>query len=458
MEHRVLVTGGAGYIGSHIVLELLNQGHKVFVIDKVDDANFNGNFKALTIVEELSTIKLGSDIFKFYNGDIGINKFSELKNKEIFGIKKIVKKNKIDCCIDCAAFIEAGASMEKPEEYLMNNSINFMKLVTELFNAGITQIVKSSTAAVYGDLNPGKKGFDENDVLTKTDYSSLDAADTKGGRKQGEGLHQYLMSLTKESLENQDDIIEHISSPEAQIRLRHPVNVYGWTKAMNEIFLEYLAKKLDKRYCILRYFNAWGVHNSRRLLEDHNPETHLIPKAMDAIINHEKNHKKGRNLKKKEFLFLFGTDFATNDGTCIRDYIHVLDLAKAHVKAVEENGTFNLAAGKGSSNIEVLKSIAKGTGFNMVFLKKQDKNKKFKILHDSKNQIEIELIGGILDKKALYVLEWKKRPGDSAKLIANPKKANISMKWNAEIKLSEKAVMEDIHLSRKNNPQGYDNA
>lgn len=456
---KILVTGGAGYIGSHTVLELLMNKHSVVVIDKVDDSNFNGRIGALKSIEKLLGIKLGSDIFKFYNGDVGSNKFKPYPKFTGSGttIKEVVKENSIDSCIDFAAFIGAGTSMREPEKYLMNNSINFLNLVPALYDSGVKTIVKSSTAAVYGNMDPGRWGFDEDSVLTETKESCLDLAETKKGKKQGEELHQYLIELTIKFLGKDKGLLRYVLSAEAQNRLRKAVNVYGWSKIIDEIFLEYFSKKFRKDFCILRYFNAWGVNNSCKLLEDHKPETHLIPKAMDCIINYEKRaDKKSNTLKKGEFLLLFGTDFPTKDGTCIRDYVHVINLAKVHVKALKKKGVYNLAPGIGFSNIEVLKCITSGVGAELIILSKTDKGKKYNIKFESNSPCEVEIIDeSLLKKKALYAMEWEKRAGDPPKLIANSKKASRELNWKAKTTISNTKNMRQVYISRKNNPNGY---
>jgi UDP-glucose 4-epimerase len=179
---------------------------------------------------------------------------------------------------------------------------------------------------------------------------------------------------------------------------------------------------------------------------------------MDCIINYEKRAYKSRSiLKRNEFLLLFGTKFPTKDGTCIRDYIHVVDLAKAHVNALEKKGTYNLAIGKGFSNRDMLKCIVEGAGVELVILSRADEGKIYKIKVKSETPYEIDIIDhSLLKERALYVVEWEKRVGDAPKLIANPDQAKKSLNWCATITPYDKKCMEDVYLSRKKNPGGYD--
>lgn len=434
----ILVTGGAGYIGSHTLVELLEEGYNVVVLDQLTNSDFNGRLKAINDVSKITKVKVNSPRLRVYNGNVG--------NKEL--LKKILSENHIDACIDFAAFIEAGLSMQKPESYFENNVVNFYNLVKTLYKKNISKIIKSSTAAAYGNLNPGR-GFKEEDVFTQIKESALDPALTKEGKKKGEELHQYLIKKAKDTFDSDPKFLDFLDSNDAQTRLKQPVNVYGWTKVMNELILEYFAEKYNKKYVNLRYFNAWGVREG--LKENHHPETHLIPLAMDKIRAYEHRDKTSNTLKESEFLPLYGTDFKTPDGTCIRDYIHVEELAKAHVAALEApNGTYNLGTGEGISNRDMLEYIAKGAGVKLVVLKKKDRDKKYIANCNQNNEpVSIEIIDKSfkLPEKALVVLEWEKRQGDSPKLIADPGKANSTFGWKADIS-PDKEHMEQVYHSR----------
>ncbi|HLC96266.1 MAG TPA: NAD-dependent epimerase/dehydratase family protein [Candidatus Nanoarchaeia archaeon] len=449
-RRNILVLGGAGYIGCHTTLLLLQKGHHVTVIDIVDDPAYNGRRGALKAVEQLSGIHLGSEEFMFFAGNLQHTHFRSIKDSKQYLLADIIKQRKIDSCIDFAAFIEAGTSMMRPEDYLQNNSITFIRIVPELYAAGVSTIVKSSTAAVYGALHVNS-GFSEEAVLTNNTESALAAAKTQGGRKEGESLHRYLLHIIKRNIASNQDLWDHILSPSSLTRLRQPVNVYGWTKALNEICLEFFSKKFSKNCCILRYFNVWGVHPSTKLLEAHTPETHLIPKAMDCIARGKHTE---HTLRKGDFLLLFGINYPTEDGTCVRDYIHVMDLAHAHLKALQAVGTFNLSLGHGYSNMEILTYVTSAVEARLIHLDKKDEGEKYKVKYKSNAPYELKL----LDKqwgseKALFVIDWEKRIGDPPELIANSSKAAEELGWKAFHKPTDVNCMKEVFLSRQSN--GY---
>ncbi len=271
MKQTILVTGGAGYIGSHTVKLLLEKKYDVIILDSL----VNGHKES---VDKKA---------KFYQADLG--------NKD--AIRKVFQDNKIDCVIHFAAFIEAGESMVDPKKFFRNNLVNTINLLDIMLESDVKKIIFSSTAAVYGE----------------PEYTPIDE--------------------------------KHPTKP---------TNYYGLTKRMIERILDSYHHAYGLKYIALRYFNACGAHPKANLGENHNPETHLIPLILQAA--------KGERKK----IMVFGTDYKTNDGSCIRDYIHVCDLAEAHIKAMEKLNQlnadqFNLGNGKGYSVLEVINECKKIT-------------------------------------------------------------------------------------------------
>ncbi len=433
MAGTILVTGGAGYIGGHTVLRMLQQAElNIVLLDQVSDKGFNGTQKTIDRIARMTEIPYGSERFQGYDGDVG--------DAHLLG--RILAAHRIDACIDFAALIEAGTSMHDPEEYFNNNVAKFYTLAEVLYRGNVPRIIKSSTAAAFGDMDPAG-GFTEERVLDPIQKSALDPADTNKGKLGGEDLHQYLMELTRKEFSGNQEFLDYVSAPEAQTRLRHPVNVYGWTKVMNELTLEYFAEKFGKDFVELRYFNAWGVHPGLR--EDHDPETHLIPLAMDRVHAYHNTD----NLAKSQFLSLFGTDFPTPDRTCIRDYIHVVDLADAHIAALgAPAGAYNLGTGTGTSNAEMMKLIALGAGVPLVYLKKDQRGDSYDIARLENGRPALLQVHASLPEKALVVVEWDKRPGDPPALFANPDKALQVLGWQARIRSSDKKAMHQVYESR----------
>ncbi|MEK5321173.1 UDP-glucose 4-epimerase GalE [Paenibacillus sp. FSL L8-0644] len=271
----ILVTGGAGYIGSHTVAELLNLGEEVVVLDNLQ----TGHKAAL----------LGG---KLYEGD--------LRDKEL--LSKLFSENSIDAVIHFAANSLVGESMQNPGKYYDNNVFGTLSLLEAMKDAGVRRIVFSSTAATYGE--PEKVPIEEGDRT-------------------------------------------------------EPTNVYGETKLMMERMMSWFDKVLGIKYVSLRYFNAAGAHESGKIGEDHRPESHLIPLVLQTA------------LKQRPHIAVFGEDYATLDGTCVRDYIHVSDLADAHVRAVNylregnDSNVFNLGNGQGFSVKEVIETARKVTGLEI---------------------------------------------------------------------------------------------
>lgn len=268
----ILVTGGAGYIGSHTVAELLDQGKDVVVIDNLQ----SGHRGAM----------LGG---KLYEGD--------LRDKEL--LAKLFAENEIEAVIHFAANSLVGESMKDPVKYYDNNVYGTLCLLEAMNAANVRKIVFSSTAATYGE--PEKVPIEETDIT-------------------------------------------------------NPTNVYGETKLMMERMMAWFDKVLGIKYVALRYFNAAGAHESGKIGEDHNPESHLIPLILQTALG------------QRPSISVFGDDYNTPDGTCVRDYIHVGDLADAHLRAVDyllgggESDVFNLGNGQGFSVKEVIAKVKEVTG------------------------------------------------------------------------------------------------
>jgi len=269
---NILVTGGAGYIGSHVLKALLKEGHRVITLDNLQ----KGYREAVT----------GG---KFIEGDLADEKL----------LNKIMKEDEIEGVIHLAADSLVGESMEKPGKYYMNNFANGINLLQAMINNDVKNIVFSSTAAVYGE--PDEIPIKENN---KTE----------------------------------------------------PTSTYGESK----LFFEKALKRYDDtyglKYASLRYFNAAGADPEGEIGEAHDPETHLIPIVLQTALGI------------RDKIYIFGDDYPTNDGSCIRDYIHVNDLAAAHVLALEalaegkESSIYNLGNGEGYSVKEVIDTVKEVTG------------------------------------------------------------------------------------------------
>jgi len=272
---RLLVTGGAGYIGSICVEMLLNEGHGVVVVDNLQE----GHRKAV-LPEAV-----------FYEGDFG----SRTLLREIF------QNHTIDGVIHFAAETTIAFSMTDPGLYFHNNLVNSITLLDVMREFDCKQMIFSSTAATFGEPR----------------YTPIDEK------------HPQL-----------------------------PINAYGESKLMFEKVLDWYHRAYGLKFNAFRYFNAAGA--SERLGEAHKHETHLIPVIIQMVLG------------QRDRLEIFGDDYPTSDGTCIRDYIHVVDLAQAHISALENldknpNGKYNLGNGKGFSNLEVLRMVEKITGKKVPF-------------------------------------------------------------------------------------------
>lgn len=327
---NVLVCGGAGYIGSHTVYELIERGHSVVVVDSL----IKGHKDAV------------HNDAKFYLGDIRDEDFMD----------QVFKENNIDAVIDFAAFSLVGESVNEPFKYYENNVYGTLKLLEAMERAGVKKIVFSSTAATYGEP--------ENDIIVESDKTI-------------------------------------------------PTNPYGETKLTVEKMLKWADNAYGIKFVALRYFNAAGAHISGKIGEDHSPETHLIPIILQTALG------------QREKMFIFGDDYDTPDGTCVRDYIHVTDLADAHIKALEklfktnESGIYNLGNGKGFSVKEVIEKAKKVTG------------KDFKV--------EIEA----------------RRNGDPSTLIASSEKAIKELGWKPKFNTLDK-IIETAWNWHKDHKNGYE--
>ena len=268
---QILVMGGAGYIGSHTVKHLLDNGYEVVVADNL----IYGHEEAVD----------------------GRAKFELADLADVESLKKIFAQYRIDAVIHFAAFTYVGESVVNPQKYYQNNVVGTINLLNAMLEAKVKKIVFSSTCATYGEPK----------------YTPID-----------------------------------------EKHPQNPINPYGRTKLMIEqIFADY-EKAYGLKHIALRYFNAAGCAGDGSIGESHEPETHLIPLVLKAISGERANIK------------VFGTDYDTPDGSCIRDYIHVEDLALAHRLAVEKAdeycGCINLGTGIGTSVLEIIKAAEKVTG------------------------------------------------------------------------------------------------
>ncbi|MBC5742856.1 UDP-glucose 4-epimerase GalE [Lachnospiraceae bacterium MD308] len=336
---KVLITGGAGYIGSHTALELLNTGYEVVVYDNLS----NSSKESLKRVEELT----GKSV-KFYEGDV----LDAEKLTEMF------KTEGIDAVIHCAALKAVGESVRKPLEYYRNNINGTLTLMDVMREVGVKNIVFSSSATVYGSPE--------------------------------------VMPITEDC-------------PKGQC-----TNPYGWTKSMMEQIMTDL-QKADPEWnvILLRYFNPVGAHKSGRIGED--PKgipNNLMPYITQVAVG------------KLEKLGVFGDDYDTPDGTGVRDYIHVVDLAIGHVKAIDYILTnpgldiINLGTGVGYSVLDMVKAFSKAC------------------------------------KKELPYEIKPRRDGDIAMCYADPAKALKVLGWKAERGLDE--MCEDSWRWQSQNPNGYE--
>ncbi len=284
VKNNIVVTGGAGYIGSVTARELLASGYNVVVAD-----NFVKGRKFAVERNRAFAQKNGRDLL-LEEGDLGEAKF----------LKRIFKKNHINAVIHFAAFIEVAESVQHPALYFYNNIINTVHLLDAMAEAGVKRIIFSSSAAVYG---------------------------------------------------NPDSVPIKESAP------TRPINPYGYTKLTMERMIGAYKEKFGIEWVALRYFNAAGASFDGELGEAHSPESHLIPNAIDMAAHGEK-------------VKIFGSDYDTEDGTCLRDFISVADLARAHRLALELPGdetinrAYNLGTGSGFTVAAIVRQVGKTLGVN----------------------------------------------------------------------------------------------
>ena len=302
---RILVTGGAGYIGSHFARMVSKSNDEVIVADNLS----RGHQESIP------------DGVQFKNVDI----------RDAEKISEVIRKYSPEAVVHFAAFAYVEESVEHPELYYQNNVVGSYNLIRAASENKVKYFVFSSTCSVYG--NPGKVPISE----------------------------------------------------EAQT---NPINPYANTKLMIEMMLKDFQSAYGMKYVSLRYFNAAGADDSGEIGESHNPEPHLIPIVLEAANG------------KREKVSVFGNDYNTPDGTCIRDYIHVNDLSNAHVKALEhlssgnESTIINLGTGSGNSVMEIIKTAEKVTGKNILFgIAKRRKGDPAILVADN--------------TKALKILNWK---------------------------------------------------
>ena len=336
---RILVTGGAGYIGSHTCVELLNEGYEVVVVDNL----YNASPKALDRVRQIT----GKDL-KFYEADL----------LDQPAVDRIFEAEKPDAVIHFAGYKAVGESVAKPIEYYHNNMTGTLLLCDTMRKYGVKNIIFSSSATVYGD--------------------PVEIPITENCPKQ------------------------------------NPTNPYGQTKTMLEqVLMDIHRADPEWKVILLRYFNPIGAHPSGLIGED--PKgipNNLLPYVAQVAIG------------KLKCVGVFGNDYNTPDGTGVRDYIHVVDLAKGHVAAIKkmeksEGGVqiYNLGTGKGYSVLDVIHAFSKACG-----------------------------------KEIPYVIK-PRRPGDIATCYADPSKAKAELGWEAQYGIEE--MCEDSWRWQSMNPNGY---
>lgn len=328
---RVLVTGGAGYIGSVVAEELLQAGHQVVVFDNLS----RGHRQAVP-----------------KNADLIVGELADRNH-----LDQVFRLRAIDAVMHFAALIEAGESMKAPEEFFRNNTANALTLLEAMLGARVKHLVFSSTAALFG--NPDRTPIEEDDPL-------------------------------------------------------RPTNAYGESKLLVERMLAWFHRIHGLRYASLRYFNAAGASRPDKG-EAHQPETHLIPRILQVALG------------RAEHVKIFGTDYPTPDGTCIRDYIHVSDLARAHLLALHaledalENSSpliYNLGNGEGFSVRQVVEVARKVTGH------------------------------------PIPAIESPRRVGDPAVLIASSEKIRRDLIWQPKFP-DLKTIVESAWQWQRTHPGGY---
>lgn len=326
----VLVCGGAGYIGSHVVRALYDAGREVVVYDNLQKGHKQAVPSGVSLV------------------------VGDLRDKET--LRKVFQEYAIDSVIDFAADSLVGESVTKPLQYYNNNVYGTLSLLEVMQEVGVKYIVFSSTAATYGE--PEKTPILESDRT-------------------------------------------------------EPTNPYGDTKLAVEKMLKWSDAAYGMKYTVLRYFNAAGAHSSGEIGEDHQPESHLIPLVLQTALG------------KREKIMVFGEDYPTPDGSCLRDYIHVSDLADAHILALDrivaggESRTYNLGNGEGFSVKEIIHIAREVTG----------------------REIKAEMV--------------ERRAGDPAVLVASSEKAKEELGWKPKYN-EVRSIIESAWQWHVIHPNGYE--
>jgi len=324
----VLVVGGAGYIGSHMVWLLGRKGVDVVTLDNLSSGHRDAVLQG-----------------QFVHGDIA----------DRLILDKVFREHKFDAVMHFASFIQVGESMQDPAKYYQNNVVNTLNLLNAMRSHGVDKFIFSSTAAIFGE----------------PEYTPIDEAHPK-----------------------------------------QPINPYGWSKLMVEQALADYDRAYGLKSVCLRYFNAAGAHPDGLLGERHDPETHLIPLVLQAASG------------RRPHITVFGRDYDTPDGTCIRDYIHILDLAEAHWLALQhlqsagESAAFNLGNGNGYSVESVIQAAKRVTG------------------------------------KTITVQEGQRREGDPARLVANADKIKQQLGWQPAY-ASLDAIVEHAWQWEYNHASGF---
>lgn len=329
MNLSILVLGGAGYIGSHAVYQLIDKNVDVVVVDNL----LTGHQQAI------------HPKAKFYQGNI----------KDKVFLQQVFEKEQIESVIHFAASSLVWESMSNPIKYFDNNVYGTQVLLDVMRDYGVNQIVFSSTAATYGE--------------------------------------QKIMPITEDALTN-------------------PTNTYGETKLIMEKLMKWCDVAYGIKFVSLRYFNVAGARATGEIGEDHNPETHLIPVILQVALG------------QREFISIFGDDYETYDGTCIRDYVHVEDLIDAHILALQylQNGgesiVLNLGSSKGYSVKEIVEAAREITG----------------------HPIPTKIV--------------ERRAGDPGTLIASSEKAKRVLEWNPK-RTSIQNIIQDAWNWHRTHPDGY---
>lgn len=325
---KVLVTGGAGYIGSHVVQLLAERNYQVIVFDNLIKGNRGAVHPDAALIV----------------GDL----------RDRAALAKLFQAHQFDGIMHFASRILVGESMEQPFDYLRDNLYTIINLLECASRHGVKRFILSSTANLYDQ--PERVPIDESEALI-------------------------------------------------------PGSIYGETKYMAERLLAWMDRLKGMKYCALRYFNACGAHPDGHIGEAHDPESHLIPLVLQVALG------------QRESIEIYGTDYDTPDGTCIRDYVHVLDLARAHILAFEaladgESRVYNLGSGSGYSVREVIEAARAVTGH------------------------------------AIPIIEAPRRPGDLPVLVADSEKIGRELGWETDYNNLETIIQTAWNWHRRH-PDGY---